>query len=252
MMEPVDIDRYLARIGYEGSREPTAQTLAALQRAHMTSVPFESLDCYLGNPVVVDRDANYAKIVERGRGGFCFELNGMFSWLLEQLGFRVTLLAARPVFGEGQMAPPFAHLTLQVDLEERWLADVGFGMSFLEPLRMNDAEIQIRDGRPYRVEGNDDGWMMWDLSGDEPGGFRFTLEPRALQDFAGMCAEYSTDPDSIFVQSAVYALSRPPDGYVQLSRSKLNVRENGVLTVTELSDDDEWQRLLFEHFGVRL
>ena len=91
----MNVGAYLDRIGYAGAAEPTHAVLAALQRAHMLTVPFENLDIALGRRLVLDRRANYAKIVERRRGGWCFELNGLFGWLLEQLGYRVTLLGSR-------------------------------------------------------------------------------------------------------------------------------------------------------------
>ena len=97
----MEIDAYLGRIGYSGPRTPTAETLRQLHRAHMFAVPFENLDIPLGNPIALSLPAFYAKIVERRRGGFCYELNGLFGWLLEQLGFRIVRLSAG-VYGGGQ------------------------------------------------------------------------------------------------------------------------------------------------------
>jgi len=134
LMEPTP--SYLARIGYSGPIAPTTDTLRAIHHAHLLAVPFENLDIALGRKIVVDEDAFVRKVVEQRRGGFCYELNGAFAALLRALGFRVTLLSAcvaRDVGGEG---PEFDHLTLRVDLEEPWLADVGFGVSFVEPLHM--------------------------------------------------------------------------------------------------------------------
>src|ERR1039458_10379901 len=137
---------YLERIGYSGSTEPSAETLRALQRAHMFAVPFENLDIHLGRPIVCDEDRFLHKIINERRGGFCYELNGAFSALLRALGFQVTLLSARVAGADGDTdGPDFDHLTLRVDLpgstnhgltaEVPWLADVGFGEGFLEPLR---------------------------------------------------------------------------------------------------------------------
>src|ERR1017187_10297680 len=125
---------YLERIGYSGSTEPSAETLRALQRAHMLAVPFENLDIHLGRPIVCDEDRFLHKIINERRGGFCYELNGAFAALLRALGFKVTLLSARVAGSDGSASPEFDHLTLRVDLDEPWLADVGFGDSFIEPL----------------------------------------------------------------------------------------------------------------------
>src|SRR3954447_25028309 len=105
----MEIDAYLKRIAYRGSREPTVETLRQLHRAHLLAVPFENLDIPLGNPIVLSVPSFYDKIVERRRGGFCYELNGLFAWLLEQLGFHVELLSAG-VFSGNRPGPEFDHL----------------------------------------------------------------------------------------------------------------------------------------------
>src|SRR5438046_8483502 len=113
-------------MGYAGPREPGFETLAALHRAHMLSVPFENLDIHLGRRLVLDREANFEKIVVRRRGGWCYELNGLFGLLLEELGFAVTLLGSRVDDSHGA-GSDLAHLLLRVDIEQPWICDVGFG-----------------------------------------------------------------------------------------------------------------------------
>ena len=141
----MDTDAYLARMGYTGPREPTPETLRRLHRAHVLAVPFENLDIHLGHPIVLAIPSLYEKIVRRRRGGFCCELNGLFGWLLGQLGFTVVILSAR-VFRDGQPGSEFDHLILRVELEEDLIADVGFGDSFLEPLRLH----AVRSEGEYR------------------------------------------------------------------------------------------------------
>src|SRR5689334_2014409 len=130
------LSRYLDRIGYTGFREPTAEVLRQIHRAHLFTVPFENLDIALGREIVCDEEPFLRKIVDRRRGGFCYELNGAFATLLRELGFAVTLLSGRVPRQDGSLSPEFDHLALRVDLEELWLADVGFGDSFLDPLRL--------------------------------------------------------------------------------------------------------------------
>ncbi|UCH26235.1 MAG: arylamine N-acetyltransferase, partial [Trueperaceae bacterium] len=132
----MEVKHYLERIGYRGPVDVSARTLASLQRAHLHTVPFENLDVCLGREIVLEPAALYDKIVVRRRGGFCYELNGLFAWLLTELGFEVTLLSAR-VFGERGLGPEFDHLTLRVDLSEPWLVDVGFGDGFDETLQID-------------------------------------------------------------------------------------------------------------------
>ena len=132
----LDLPSYLARINYSGPNESTAKTLRALHHAHLLAVPFENLDIALGRKIITDEDAILNKIVTLRRGGFCYELNYAFAALLRALGFHVTLLSARVARSNGEEGPEFDHLALRVDLGEPWLADVGFGESFLEPLRL--------------------------------------------------------------------------------------------------------------------
>ncbi|MEO6393687.1 MAG: arylamine N-acetyltransferase, partial [Pyrinomonadaceae bacterium] len=124
------LDRYLTRIGYAGSTEVSPQTLRDLQLAHLYSVPFENLDISAGRYIRLDLDRLFEKIVNERRGGFCYELNGLFSAMLRSLGFSVDRLAAGVANKSGGFGPKFDHLTLLVHLPEPYLADVGFGDSF--------------------------------------------------------------------------------------------------------------------------
>ena len=126
----MDVKAYLERIKYRGSLALNAETLRGLQAAHLLAVPFENLSIHAKQPIVLDDDALFTKIVERGRGGFCYELNGLFAALLRALGFKVEMLSAGVANAEGGFGPDFDHMALMVTLDERWLADVGFGDSF--------------------------------------------------------------------------------------------------------------------------
>ena len=130
----LDVNAYLERINYRDSTAATLDTLRAIHRAHMLAVPFENLDIARGRKIVLDQESLIRKIVRERRGGFCYELNGAFAALLRSLDFQVTLLSARVARDTGGEGPEFDHLCLQVDLEEPWLADGGFGESFLKPL----------------------------------------------------------------------------------------------------------------------
>jgi len=167
----LDIQRYLARIRYEGTVQPTAETLQALHEAHMLAVPFENLDIGLGRAIKLDHASLWEKIVERRRGGFCYELNGLFALLLRELGFRVELLSAGVANAAGNFNPDFDHLTLLVHLEEDWLADVGFGESFRHPLRLTPDVAQeqvwgryrlVRDGKDWLFEEWREAWKQAD------------------------------------------------------------------------------------------
>ena len=147
----VSPDAYLERMGYAGVTNPNPETLRALHRAHLFAVPFENLDIGLKRTIPCDADAAVRKIVEQRRGGFCYELNGAFAWLLRALGFQVTLLSARVGRPDGSLGPEYDHLTLRVDLDQPWLADVGFGDSFLDPLRLQPELEQEQESERFRI-----------------------------------------------------------------------------------------------------
>ncbi|MGH9576814.1 MAG: arylamine N-acetyltransferase family protein, partial [Terriglobales bacterium] len=137
----MDTSAYLARIGVSTPLSPDPQSLSKLHLAHLMTVPFENLDIHLGREIALDEKLFFDKVVRRRRGGFCYELNGLFAALLRQLGFRVTLLSAQVARAEGGFGPEYDHLTLLVEFpghQPRRLADVGFGDSFREPLLFDE------------------------------------------------------------------------------------------------------------------
>jgi N-hydroxyarylamine O-acetyltransferase len=250
----VDVARYLERIGYAGSREPTLETLRALHEAHYGSVPFENLDIALGQPILLDEAALFGKIVERRRGGFCYELNGLFAALLRALGFRVTLLSAGVLSRlHGVFGPEFDHLALRVDLAEPWLADIGFGEGFVHPLRLDSRGKQVDPGGDFRIA-ECEGWHILESRDGEgiwQSQYRFSLTPRSLADFAAMCHFQQTSPDSGFTRRSTCSLPTPT-GRVTLSDLRLIMTSDGVREETELPDEDARAAALRERFGIVL
>lgn len=247
----MNLPAYLQRITYTGPLTPTAETLRALHLAHLLAVPFENLDIHLGRPIVPDETNFFRKIVEGRRGGFCYELNGLFAALLRELGFDVTLLSARVARESGGFGPEFDHLTLLVQLEERWLADVGFGECFREPLRLDEPGEQGQPMGRYRLAKKGTRWVLWELSkevGWQPQ-YQFTLQPRRLADFAGMCRYHQSAPESHFTQKRVCSLATP-EGRVTLSDRRLIVTQNGRREERELGSQVEVGSALREQFGL--
>lgn len=245
------IESYLQRLNYTGPLDPTAETLRALHQAHLLAVPFENLDIHLGRPIIPDEAAFYHKIVERRRGGFCYELNGLFAWLLRQLGFEVALLSARVANGDGSFGPEFDHLTLLVQLEERWLADVGFGDCFREPLRLDEPGEQVQPLGAYRLTTEGTEWVLWELSGElgwQPQ-YQFTLHPRRLTDFVEMCRIQQTAPESHFTRQRICSIATPA-GRVSLSDQRLIITSNGRREERALVDEVEVQTALADWFGI--
>lgn len=251
----VDVASYLARIDYSGSSAPTVDTLCALHHAHLITVPFENLDIALGRKIVVDEDAFVRKVVEQRRGGFCYELNGAFAALLRAMGFRVTLLSARVSRAAGGESQEFDHLALRIDLnedlDEPWLADVGFGESFLEPLRMMTEKQQRDPAGTFRLVQIEE---RLQLEKTQPEGkwnrqYSFALTPRRLEEFAGMCHYHQTSPESHFTQNRICTRATP-DGRITLSGMKLIATRKGGREQRMLSSEQEWRDVLRIQFGV--
>jgi N-hydroxyarylamine O-acetyltransferase len=248
----MDIEAYLKRIHYDGSRLPTLANLIELHRTHLLNVPFENLDIHLGRPIVLDEDKIIHKIVERRRGGFCYELNGAFYALLRALGYRVSMLSAEVAHADGTFDQPFDHMALLVELDEPWLADVGFGDSFREPLRMNDRGEQQQDGDAYRLSDAGEYLILERREGGEWNSqYRFTLQPYDLQDYAGMCHFHQTSPESTFTQRRTCTRATL-DGRITVTGLRLINTIRGEKQERELAGDDEWRAALGEHFGIEL
>jgi N-hydroxyarylamine O-acetyltransferase len=238
---------YLDRIGLPGSA-PSPDALAALQEAHLRAVPFENLDIHLGQRIDLAEPALYDKIVRRRRGGFCYELNGLFAGLLRALGYPVRLMSAR-VHGAGGLGPPYDHLALRVDLGEPWLADVGFGRFSRHPVRLDERREQADPHGVFRVADADLGDL--DVWHDGKAEYRLETRPRELGDFAATCWYQQTSPASHFTRSLVCTLATV-DGQVTLSGRKLIETAGGTRTERELGTDDEVLATYRTRFGVEL
>jgi N-hydroxyarylamine O-acetyltransferase len=247
-----DVAAYVERINYRGPLEPTIDTLRGLHRAHHLAVPFENLDIHLGRAITLDESQFFDKIVNRRRGGFCYEMNGLFAALLRGLGFDVTLLSARVGSEKGGFGPEFDHLTLLVQLEERWLADVGFGDSFREPLRLDYAGEQAQDGEAYRIAQEGDLWKLLRSEGSEWNvEYVFTLRPRLLADFAGMCHYHQTSPESHFTRGRICSLATP-GGRISLADTRLIITDMGVRREEQLGGEQDYAAALWQRFGIKL
>ncbi len=252
-MPDLDLAAYLARIGYDGDLRPSAGTLRALQIAHLHTVPFENLDIHRGVPITLDLARIEAKIVGNRRGGFCYELNGLFGALLARLGFAVTLLSARVSRGDGTFGPEFDHLLLRVNLDEPWLADVGFGDSFRAPLRLAPGLEQPDADRHYRVVADGSQLVLHErrLDAGWTPQYAFTLQPRALKEFAAMCVFQQTSPDVHFTQQRVVSLPTPA-GRVTLSDDRLIVTTPDGRDERTLPDVAAVAAALRDYFGITL
>lgn len=248
-----DVAAYVKRINYAGPLKPDAETLHQLQVAHLLAVPFENLSIHAGEPIVLNDAALFDKIVGHRRGGFCYELNGLFAWLLRELGFEVHILSAAVANAEGKWGPEFDHMTLMVPLEKRWLVDVGFGDSFVEPLLLDERGVQTQGQRSYQIIDIDDRCV---LQQKEAGGqwkqqYRFTLEPHVYRDYEEMCHYQQTSPESHFTQRLVCS-RLTTDGRVTISQNRLITTKGAVKEERELANEQAVNEALRIYFDVVL
>ena len=210
----LDLDAYLTRIDFDGERAATTRTLAALHRAHTTSIPFENLELMLGRPIVLDLDSLQDKLIRHNRGGYCYEHVTVFAAALERLGFRFTALAGRVTLGADAMRPrTHALIVVEFDDHRRWLCDVGFGRGPLEPVELVAGNEVNQDGWQLRLSStplgadtevlHPDEWTLWQRSSvDGKVGWLdrhvFTLDPQYPVDYVVGNHYVSTAPRSPF------------------------------------------------------
>jgi N-hydroxyarylamine O-acetyltransferase len=245
----VKLERYLARIGFEGTPRADLDTLRHLHRAHLETIPYENLDVQLGRGVSLELPSVYAKLVEGRRGGWCYEMCGLFGWALAEIGFCVTRVAgaaARALFGDFALGN---HLVLLVELDRPYLADVGFGDGLVEPVPIEAGPIRQRF-LEFRMESLDDGW--WRLHNHPHGSapsFDFRPEPAPPELLQEKCLWLQTHPLSPFVQNAVCQRHFPDR--LELLRGKLlrTVRAEGA-SERELSSAGEYVDTLARVFAL--
>jgi N-hydroxyarylamine O-acetyltransferase len=250
----LNIKAYLERINYQGSLAPTAETLRRLQVAHLLAVPFENLSIHAREPIVLEDDALFTKIVEQRRGGFCYEANGLFAALLRALGFDVEMLSAEVAEAEGGFGPAFDHMALMVTLKERWLVDVGFGDSFIEPLLLDERGEQAQGEHVYRIV-PDDAYLilMRREDGDEwKAQYRFTLREHQYADYAEMCRFHQTSPQSHFTRARICSRATE-EGRVTLSEMRfITTTRNGGRHERTLTSQEEYAAVLREFFDISM
>lgn len=223
----------------------------------MLSVPFENLDIERKRPIQLSEEVLWNKIVVQKRGGFCYELNGLFAELLKKIGFTVTYLNARVYNREGEPGIEFGHLALLVqtpDQSGRWLVDVGFGDSFNEPLIFEEPGEQAQGLRSYRLEQTQDGIILWrrNYDGAWERQYFFDLTPRSFPgDYESACLYHQTSPLSSFTRGSIISKATP-DGRVSLEKERLIITRNGQRSERPVESKAEYQALLKQYFDITL
>ena len=252
----MDLDAYLERIRYTGERAPTLEALRGIVLGHASTIPFENLTPLAGRPVELDLEALERKLIHGGRGGYCFEQNGLLSHALTALGFEWSGLGARVLWNaeEGTL-PAETHQLLRVRVgAEGWLADVGFGgTSPTSPLRLASGVEQRTPHGVYRLE--ESGGLFTQqirIGGEWASQYRFDLRPRHAIDYQVGNWYVSTFPGSHFRTTLVAALVAPPGRLALRNRELSEYTPDGSRSQRVIADVEELREILSGRFGIRL
>lgn len=249
-----DLETYLRRIHYQGGTDVSADTLRSLHASHVFNIPFENIDVKNNKPVSLAVDDLYRKIVLGGRGGYCFEMNGLFSFVLKACGFNTTDLLAR-VWTRGTYYSAKMHHVMLVRIgDQSWVADVGFGGNGpVAPVLLAEQVEQEQAGRSFRIVSDPD-WgyvVQYKAQGEFVPLYAFTLEKTIALDYEQAHYYTSTHPASFFRQN--YLCTKPtPDGRITVYGNVLKVIENGVLTETPLESDAQILECIRRYFGLNI
>jgi N-hydroxyarylamine O-acetyltransferase len=256
-LQSMDKREYLKRINYRGNLNPTIEVLGAIQEAHLLSVPFENLDIRLRRTIELDLARLYTKIVANRRGGFCYELNALFHWLLRELGFHATMISARVYdSSRNDYGPEFDHMAIIVDLAGRsWLVDVGFGEFSMRPLKFVVNERLTDRSGDFRIEKDHDDCFRVSKYSEEHRKYipeyLFSTKERDLKDFKEMCLFHQTSPDSHFTQKMVCSIATKK-GRTTLTGDKLLFTEKGIRSQLPIRGEQELNSALQRYFNITL
>lgn len=248
----MNVSDYLKRIGFSSEIGIDYATLQLLQQSHLMTVPFENIDIHSGKNISLNIRSIFRKVVERNRGGYCYELNGLFHWLLTSIGFNSTILSGRVRSNNNKFGPEFDHMVLLVSLDDEYIVDVGFGDSSRNPVPLGGETASDVSGK-YRVEPIKNRILgfqkevnhVWETQ------FTFTLEPRCMSDFEDMNKYQQTSPKSHFTKSLICSIANP-GGRVSLSGNRLIITEDGGRTEKTVESNKEFTSVLSEYFGMNI
>ncbi|MDE2473430.1 MAG: arylamine N-acetyltransferase [Alphaproteobacteria bacterium] len=254
--QPVNLEAYFDRVGYSGPREASLATLGALHALHPAAIPFENLDPLLGRRVRLDLESVQRKLLSSRRGGYCYEHNGLFAAVLTALGFRLTTLAARVVYG--RLNPAGArrsHMLLKIDMPDgTYLADVGFGgQSPSAPLRLDTTIEQRTPHGLYRISRQGDWFeLIAQMDGEWRALYRFTLEEQSPEDHEMANWYVSTHPDSEF-RTLLFVARNPPGKRLTLLGNQFTIRDlSGASETRVLGSPEEIASVLEQDFLIHL
>ncbi len=249
----MDANKYLRRIKYETQINIDSETFIQLHKHHSLNVPFENLDVHYNRFFDLELENIYKKIVVDFRGGFCYELNTIFNELLNNLGFKSRIIAARIFDEHDNLGPEFDHMSIYIETNKKYLADVGFGDLFIEPLEIREG-IQSDGRNLFKIERYNDQNLLLSMCSDQMNFHKkyiFNLSKVQISEFHEICSDKQTNPLSYFVKNIV--CTKPTDsGRLTLFNNKL-IEKRGIERIEKLVNNDaELKTALETLFGIRI
>jgi N-hydroxyarylamine O-acetyltransferase len=246
---------YLKRIGHDVRPTASLAALKQMQKSHLLSVPFENLDIHYGVPIRLEIDSIFGKVIENKRGGFCYELNGLFFELLTALGFVAKRISARVYNTQnGEYGYEYDHMAVVVKLDgKEYLTDVGFGEFAFGPLALEPGRIQTDERGEFMLDNFEKDYLRVSKieNGDHRPEYIFRNIHRELHEFSDMCLYHQTSPESHFTRSKLISIPTE-NGRISLTSTKLKIKNHDLIEETEIKDEAEFERQLWELFKLRL
>lgn len=246
----MNIEKYLERIDYQGTLVPSFELLRKLQKSHLLRIPFENLDIHTGIPIKLDIERIFTKVILQKRGGFCYELNGLFYNLLESLGFKVKRISCR-VYSEGKYGQEYDHLAIIVLLDgKEYLTDVGFGEFAFGPLELAIDTLQKDERGDFIIEeiANDYLRVSKISKITSTPEYIFKNIHREYAEYTAMCLYHQTSPDSHFTKKKFITLARENKGRITLSINHLKITQNDQVEEIKIEGEDDFQSTLKRYF----
>lgn len=246
----MNIADYLLRIGIILKVRPDYETLRLLQNSHMFTVPLENMNIKQSRRISLQLDDIYRKVVTKNRGGYCYELNGLFQWLLVSLGYDSAILSGRVPTEENDFRPEFDHMLLKEKLNEEYIADMGFGDSSRNPVPLSGEFVEDISGRyrALRINGKEM-CPQRDTEGSWITQYKFTTAPRRMENFEEMNTYQQTSPKSHFTRSLICSMATA-SGRVTLSGNRLVITDGAIRREKTVETGGELYSILAEYFGM--
>ena len=246
------MDQYIERIASSKPQiDDPSKHLRELHYQHLVTVPFEDLSIHHNQPIDLDVNKLYQKVIVNKRGGFCYELNSLFYHLLTHLGYETTIISARIFDEEGKPGPEYDHMALLVHFDEPWLCDVGFGDLFLSPIRVQCGEVQFDGRKWFKVERNGDEYVLLESKDQKrfEKKYLFTLKPKKIPEFYEQCLWKQEHPNSYFVKNKICTIPTS-DGRKTLFNTKYIVKSGGLRTQVSIQTPQQEKDILWREFGI--